>query len=380
MYVISIDGSGELEPQLRELDHRPPQWALLYGVEDSPFVKVMAAFQRRFPRVPVFGASSFQGVFSANGFRRGLVLLAGELVDSITSAVALESSGAAEAEVKAHAACRSIETQLQQRPSLLLLHATPGFEERILAGVRAAYGNDVPVYGGSAADDSLSGRWRVFANGSVAREGFLMVGLSSRQAPAGGFLGGYLPTEHTGKVTRASGRIVHEISGRPAAEVYNVWSGGAIADELESGGNVLLKTNLHPLGRTVGSSSAMPRRLLAHPHEVLPQKALSFFTEFTRGDEVTLMTSTRDPLISRVRRVVQRARGSGRANPRGALLVYCGGCLGMMLDQGRRIAAEFQQELAGVPFIGIATFGEQGTFFERSESWHGNLMCSAVLF
>jgi hypothetical protein len=84
-------------------------------------------------------------------------------------------------------------------------------------------------------------------------------------------------------------------------------------------------------------------------------------------------------LVSRVRRVVQRARGSVGSAPRGALLIYCAGCLSSMLNQAGRIAQEFAQELPGVPFVGIATFGEQGTFFEKAESWHGNLMCSAVL-
>ncbi len=45
-----------------------------------------------------------------------------------------------------------------------------------------------------------------------------------------------------------------------------------------------------------------------------------------------------------------------------------------------KIQNPFAAELDGVPFVGIATFGEQGTFINKAESWHGNLMCSAVLF
>jgi len=51
-----------------------------------------------------------------------------------------------------------------------------------------------------------------------------------------------------------------------------------------------------------------------------------------------------------------------------------------MLDRAGKISSEFAAELDGAPFIGIATFGEQGTFFTKSESWHGNLMCSALIF
>lgn len=309
-----------------------------------------------------------------------MTLLVADDEDEITPAFVLAATKDEQARERARLACLDIKRQLGSLPSMLLLHATPGFEERILAGVRDAFGNEVPVYGGSAADDALTGKWSVFANGAVCDEGFLLIGLASPRAPSGGFLSGYLPTGHTGMVTRAKGRIIYEIDGRPAAEVYNAWTDGAIAGELEKGGNIMPKTNLLPLARTVGNAHGMPRRLLAHPREVVGnERALSLFAEISCGEEVTLMTSSRDPLVTRVRRAVQRARGASSNASRGALLVYCAGCLSSMLDQGNRICEQFAQELAGVPFVGIATFGEQGTFFEKTASRHGNLMCSAVL-
>ncbi len=59
--------------------------------------------------------------------------------------------------------------------------------------------------------------------------GFLLVGIVSDVRPSGGFLSGYLPTEHTREGDAPEGRIVHEIDGRPAALVYNAWAGGAIS-------------------------------------------------------------------------------------------------------------------------------------------------------
>ena len=379
MRAISLE-DDDLERELSSLNGTRPAWALLYGVQGSPFARIMSTLKRRFPKLQLFGASSFQGVFTERGFSRKPALLVADEKDDIAPAFALTATSAGAARERARIACKDIEKQLGRRPSMLLLHATPGFEERILAGVSDAFKNEVPVYGGSAADDDLSGKWQVFANGALCNEGFLLIGLSSSRAPSGGFLGGYLPTEHTGKVTRAEGRVVYEIDGEPAAVVYNRWTDGAISEEVEAGGNIMPKTNLLPLGRTVGNAHGMPRRLLSHPKDVvLGRKALSFFAEISRGDQVILMTSTRGPLVSRVRRAVQRAKGARPDGARGALLVYCAGCLGIMLDQADRIAKEFAEELGGVPFVGIATFGEQGAFFERAESWHGNLMCSAVL-
>jgi hypothetical protein len=381
MRAITLQEGPDLDAQFEELKGTRPAWALLYGVQGAPFMRITNVLRRLYVDLPVFGATSFQGVFTQGGFVRAPTLLVADEADQISPSFVLEATSANRARERAHAACKEIEQRLGKRPNMLLLHATPGFEEQILSGVRDAFGTDVPVYGGSAADDALDGKWQVFANRAVCSEGFLLLGLASERAPSGGFLGGYLATKHTGKLTRVHGRIVYEINGLPAAEVYNAWSDGAISAEVEKGGNVLSKTNLLPLGRTVGAGHGMPRRLLAHPRAVVPgEKGLEFFAEFSRGDEVTLMISTRGPLISRVRRAVQRARGSGRETPRGALLIYCAGCLGMMLDQADHIAKEFAAELPAVPWVGIATFGEQGTFFEQGESRHGNLMCSAVLF
>jgi hypothetical protein len=47
--------------------------------------------------------------------------------------------------------------------------------------------------------------------------------------------------------------------------------------------------------------------------------------------------------------------------------------------EAARISNEFQSGEA-LPFIGAATFGEQGCFFDKSESRHGNLMSVVLLF
>jgi hypothetical protein len=198
----------------------------------------------------------------------------------------------------------------------------------------------------------------------------------------GAFMGGYLPTDHAGTVTRADGRVVLEIDRRPAAAVYNDWTGGVIAEELQAGGNVLLKTNLYPVGRVIGESLGMPTRLLSHPCEVVGKtQSLKFFTEFETGDQITLMTATKGPLVKRMSRAVDRALAGQQARLLGGMFVYCGGCLGVVLDQANTIAKNFAAEVDDIPFVGIATFGEQGCLTgRRNLNRHGNLMCSTLLF
>lgn len=376
------DGATDsIDKQIEVVARRSPAWVAVYGVEDSPFEAVLSALRRHCPNVPVFGATSCVGVFTSKGFLRNACLLTGERSDGEKCAVSLQQGGAALASELAEKACYDIERQLGSRPNVLLLHAVPGFEERILEGVSRVYGKTVPVFGGSAADDRLGSRHRVFSNSGGTSEGFVLAGLLSPREVQGGFMAGFLPTEHGGIVTKVNGRVVQQIDGRPAAEVYNDWTAGAIEQELRTGGSIAVKTNMMPLSRIVGKAHGVQRRILSHPNEVhVPDRAMSFFSEFSEGDQVTLLTSTVDPLITRVQRTVERARGSKARRPQGALLVYCAGSLFTMFDQADRICQEFELAVDGAPFLGIATTGEQGAFFARSESWHGNLMCSTVLF
>jgi hypothetical protein len=56
--------------------------------------------------------------------------------------------------------------------------------------------------------------------------------------------------------------------------------------------------------------------------------------------------------------------------------------LSAVLDRAPDIAAAFARAIGNAPYVGVATFGEQGCFLAgRSKTnRHGNLMCSSVLF
>jgi hypothetical protein len=359
-----------------------PAWVLMYCVPDAAADLLMDVLAQLHPRVPVFGATSSRGVFSASGFGRDPTLLVGERADEIRVALALEAASQASAAAAAARACREIERALGQRPDIMLLHATPGFEEQILAGIGRAVGDDVPVYGGSAADDEMAGNWRVFADGRSCAEGFVLAGIASVRPVLSAFIGGYVPTANAGVVTRAEGRTVFEIDGRPAAVVYNEWTHGLIDAELATGGNVVFKTNSLPLARIANRlPEGTQQRLLAHPHEVVAgSRALRCLSEIAAGEPIMAMTTTRESLVARVRRVVQRARAYSALPPRGGVLIYCSGSLDIVSDQAALISSEFQCAAGDIPVVGAATFGEQGRFREGGASRHGNLMCSVLLF
>ncbi len=267
-------------------------------------------------------------------------------------------------------------------PAAVFVTGAPGDEEEVLRGIEAAIGRGVPILGGSAADNDVSGRWSVFDRERSAPDAVVVTALFPSSEVAFAFHSGYEPTGHVGRVTRASGRTLHEIDGRPAARVYSEWIGGALDDTLASGGNVLARTSLHPLGRVAGTLRGTTYYQLSHPDAVTPEAALTLFTDVAVGEELVLMEGTPDSLVERAGRVARSALRTYDLDAdriAGGLVVYCAGCMLTVRPRMDEVVAGLRAALPGRPFLGSFTFGEQGCF-PGGENRHGNLMISVLLF
>lgn len=269
-----------------------------------------------------------------------------------------------------------------EQPALVWLNAAPGKEEQVLDGIIRAVGDSVPVIGGSAADDTVAGRWRLLTRSGVLTDAAAIAVFFPSGRVAHCFQSGYWPTQTRGVVTAASGRIAHRIDGRPAAQVYREWTGTLLDDIPVEGGNVLAKTTLAPLGRVVGTVGGVSHYTLLHPDALLPDGSLSLFAEVGPDTELVLMSGSKDTLISRAGRVVEEAIALEQFDHEdilGALVVYCAGCMLTVQAEMPAVAAGVSAALDGRPFLGIFTFGEQGCVVDGAAT-HGNLMISAIVF
>jgi len=281
-------------------------------------------------------------------------------------------------------------------PAMVWLTSAPGKEEALLAGIGSVLGEDVPVAGGSAADNTLNGEWQQFTADEVYHDAVVVTVLFPSTEVMFAFHSGYEPTDAKGIITKAGGyeatskkgiatetsqRTLLEIDDRQAAQVYNEWVDGAISAMLAEGGHILNLTTLHPLGRVAGYIGDVPYYQLAHPDSVTPEGALTLFADIAAGDEVVLMRGTVDSLISRAGRVAAAALETNMAVPdevAGALVVYCAGCMLTVQDRLDEVVASIREALPGVPFLGTFTYGEQGCFLNGGNR-HGNLMISILL-
>ncbi len=283
------------------------------------------------------------------------------------------------------AAQQALEMALQQSgrdcesPALLWCVLPPGEEEQILQGFADIVGPNVPVLGGSSADNDVSGQWQQF-NQQCCGHQLIQVAVFFPSAGLGlSFSSGYQPSGQQVKATQVQQRQLLELDGIAAAQRFNQLTGGSIQSQLQ-GGNVLALTTLHPLGRRIADDAGTEEFLLSHPDAVTHDGGLSLFSEVEQGETLELMTGSIEGLVQRGERVLQNAIAmlpSGQ-QPMGALMIYCAGCMLTIGDQVQAMARHMAAS-TDIPIMGLYTFGEQGCFVD-GQSRHGNLMISAVVF
>jgi len=261
-------------------------------------------------------------------------------------------------------------------PDLIFLSVAPGHEEDVLDGIRAVCGN-VPVFGGSSADDSVVGAgnagvwwqlhgsiagWGTHANGVVVAALWLFA-----DANVSCLLSHcYAPTKRRGTITKASGRVLSEIDHRPAAQVLNEWVGNALSGK-SAGSSVMDVMALFPLAVV-----HCEELRLIHLRAVVEGGQVDCFSVVPRG-EVKLLHLKTD-LVGAVAAVARTALERVAFDVKGAIIDFCAGTTSVIEDVQVLVDA-LPKELPEL--FCFFSFGEQGMI--NGVSCHGNLMVNITL-
>ena len=338
----------------------------------------------RFGRAAILGGTSCGGVMSQDGLGGpgsiGLLVIEDPQGSYGSAAIALQGDAADCAERALHAALENADCA-GELPELIWIYQVPGHEEAVIEGLRRVVGDRCPIIGGSSADNDVSSQWRQMGPDGAMQDGLVVGVLFSSGGIGFAFQGGYEPSGDSGVVTRSHGRRIVTIDGEPAAAVYNRWIGGSLQDRLGSGGSILAETAMRPIGVDAGKIEGITSYLLVHPDEILPDGALSTFAAVEEGARLYAMKGERKRLIQRAGKVVSAAAAmlpGGEGGLAGGLVVYCAGCMLAVGGEMHQVASTVAESFRGRPFIGVFTYGEQGTILGRNA--HGNLMISAIVF
>ena len=382
------DAAKQLRDDLSNTSTRPPDFVALHGSCTTDLEALRDGLQLP-ADTALHGATSCNGIISHDNSTLGQPQGAGlfaiweEDGDFGSAARPLDDDPRARAHEAAHAALEMADRP-GEVPDLVWLSVTPGQEEQVLQGIRDAVGDEVPIVGGSAADNDISGEWSVFDRAQIFGNGVVVSMLFLDGYHSDAFQSGYSPSAAAGRVTRAEGRRIFEIDNKPAAVMYDRWTRGRICADVggQDSRNILADSTLTPLARQVQRRDGQSDYLLVHPAAINSDHSIDVFAEVSEGEVLTLMEGTRSALVDRAGKVAAMSRTSlpkGRVDAKGALMVFCGGCMMAMGDEIDQVTDRIRTSLPELPFLGVFTFGEQG-HIPSGGNWHGNLMISCITF
>ncbi len=256
-------------------------------------------------------------------------------------------------------------------PSYFYMVASPKEEEDYLKGIQDVIGR-VPFFGGSAADDTVEGKWSIFCNDKVFSDGVAVVFFYTNKKFVTEYTGAYNETGKYGIINKIEGkRTIAEIDGVPSLEKYMDWTGKK-EDEV-AGGNLLAASILNPLGvkDPIGNVT-----LIRHPMSSTDDYQINVGNHLAVGTCAMLMEATVDELIDSTGNALKAVNNElGKKKAAGYFLVHCGGRKLGIGDRIDEVHKQLVKEANGVPFITIFTFGEYG-YRDHSANSCGGLMLS----
>ncbi len=352
--------------------------AFVYASCDYDIPAVLAGAAEELPGVPLFGNTSFTGVITPEGYIGGEKPFVGILAfadpDLTVGAAAAEKDGCSICKGKEIAEAAMKAAGRSCPPDYFYMAASPAEEEKYLEGITAVIGRK-PFFGGSAADNSIEGKWLLYADGKCFADGCVTVFFWGGPKMANLFTGAYRETDDFGIITRiGEERQLMEIDGIPAADKYMQWRG--LEKEAVSGGNLLVTTITSPLG-----VKDRLGKLIAIRHPMFGNEDGSFNIGAVLSEKTVVirMEATVDELINSTGDTLKALIAKIPGKPLAFHLVHCGGRRAGIGDRIGEVAAQLKEAAGDIPFLCEFTFGEYG--FERDgENTTGGLMLSFTGF
>ncbi len=352
--------------------------AFLYTSVDSDVEKVLEGAKTVLGTAPIIGCTSSAGIIVPDGFitspdgYTGILALGDPELHVGVAASPKEGTARETGKKVAQEAMSKLGENCV--PSYFYMAASPGEEEEYIKGIEDVVGN-IPVFGGSAADNTLEAKWKIFSNDTVFGDGVAIALFCTEKEMVNVYTGEYAETDNVGVITKVDEkRRLVEIDGVPALEKYAEWTGEKIKD-LE-GGNLLVKTITKPLGvkNIVGDLVA-----IRHPMNGNKDNTMNIGNDLAEHTAIIQMEGTIDGLIDAAGKSLKEVNDKMNSEIGAYLLVHCGGRRMGIADRVDEVVKKLNKEANGVPFMTIFTFGEYGAT-DHSANTAGGLMLSFTAF
>ena len=331
---------------------------------------------------PVIGNTSFTGVIMPEGYIGGdkpfvgiMVLCDPNMVVGVGFADRKAYQSARDAGESATKHARAMtKMPYNDEPDVMYMTASPTEEEFFLKGANRVIGR-VPLFGGSAADNTISGNWSLYLDNKVTNEGVAVALFYMKGGFVNEFTGAYRETSDMGIITKVEGtRQLVTIDGVPAVKKYAKWRNMKPSELM--GDKLLSATITSPLGVKDRLGDLVAIR---HPMFANEDYSMNIGANLSTGTTVIRMEATVDELISSVGETLKKLNERLTKPVVCYHLVHCGGRRAGIDARINEVYEEIKKNTNGVPFIMEFTFGEYG-YVDDGRNTTGGLMLSFTAF
>jgi hypothetical protein len=393
---INIQSSDESNTQkalsdiIKNISDKP-DLLMIYNTVTHDSNLIQQTLVEKFPNTQIAGSTTCLGIMTNRGMiskdSNSIGIIEFNLENSEVIGVGICKEE--DAILCARNACESsiLKAELEgELPSYIWYMGAPGHEESLIKGIDKYFGTPVPFFGGSAADNDISGKWCFYNDKEIYSSGALLISFfteDDKMTPLSSFHCGYTMQEKLGKVTKYIDREVIEIDGKRAISVYDEKTKNNFKD-LKPGTNILQSSVLLPVGRLKHEVQNIPFYLLSHPATVTENGGFTLFTDVEIGDELFIMNASKESIKTRTSEVLSSLLDNNQVDLNrvsGVLVVFCAGLMLSIFEENGidTVASGISKTLGDIPFLGTFSFGEQGRFVDN-KSLHGNLMISVTVF
>lgn len=337
---------------------------------------------------PIIGCTSSGGIIIPEGIvtsDRGFSGIMSIADDELTIGVACHEAGKNPRQIGRKVALEAVENAKKDiAPSHFYMVASPKEEEEYLMGIQDVIGR-VPFFGGSAADDTVEGNWKIICDDKVFTDGVAVAFFYTQNDILTEYTGAYRETNNMGIITEVKdNRTLVTIDKESALSKYAKWI-GVSAHDLK-GQNLLAASITKPLGikDPLGNLTVIRHPMFGNDMgtKTTDDDTITLGNKVIEKTAIIQLEATVDELIDSTGNTLKELRKNlttDISEPAAYLLIHCGGRKLGIGDRLNEVHKQLVKEAKNVPFICAFTFGEYG-YSNHSANVCGGLMLSFTGF
>ena len=330
---------------------------------------------------PIIGCTSCEGIITPDGYltsENGFVGMLSLSDKDMVVGVAAHEAGKDARLIGRRVAIEAVENAKTTRaPAYFYMIASPKEEEAYLMGIQDVIGR-VPMFGGSAADNTVNKEWQIICNDKVINDGVAVAFFYTDNEIETSFTGAYKETENMGLITEVKdNRTLVSIDGISALKKYAQWT--EVSPKTLRGETLLMDSVKKPLGikDPLGSLTVIRHPMYGEDNgtATINDDTIMLGNNVVGGTAIIQLEATDEELINAPADTLRELKKKMYVEPAAYILIHDGARKMYLKEQIEEVAKQVIKEAKGVPFLMPFTFGEYG-YGEHSSNICGGLMLS----